>query len=51
MLLSKPKFVFHFLAKKTPFNIRFVSDHWEWSGTEAPKTPNGFKLIYTLKSC
>jgi hypothetical protein len=38
-------------AKKTPFNLRFVSDHWEWSGTEAPKTPNGFKLIYTLKSC
>ena len=39
------------LAKKTPFNIRFQSDHWEWFTTESPKTPNGFKLVYTLKSC
>ena len=38
------------LAKKVPFNIRFLSDLYE-SDKEVPKTPNGFRLAYILKGC
>jgi hypothetical protein len=40
-----------FSAKKTPFNIRFTSDHWEFVAGDGMKTPNGFKLLYKLIAC
>ena len=40
-----------FPAKKTPFNIRFQSDHWEYVAGDGTKLPNGFKLVYALVAC
>ena len=37
-------------SKSTPFNIRFLSDLYE-TITEMGKTPNGFRLAYTLRNC
>ena len=37
-------------SKSVPFNIRFLSDLFE-TITEMAKTPNGFRLAYTLKGC
>ena len=46
---------FLFLAKKTPFNIRFLSDLYENTGAgtmlEATAQPNGFRLKYTQTTC
>ena len=42
--------LFLFAAKSTPFNIRFLSDLYE-TIIEMGKTPNGFRLAYTLMEC
>ena len=41
---------FEISARSVPFNIRFLSDLYE-NGNEQKVTNNGFRLVYTMKSC
>ena len=42
--------LFFFSGSRAPFNIRFVSDHYEFAG-EAARPGVGAKLNYILKPC
>ena len=45
------KFVFFlFSARIAPFNIRFVSDNYEFEA-ESKNNPDGFELAYILRPC
>ena len=39
-----------FSAARDPFQIRFISDHYDYTG-EAADLPAGFKLVYTMNAC
>ena len=45
--------IFIFTAARTPFSIRFLSDHYDYAGEPATAgdIPNGFCLIYQQYSC
>ena len=46
------KSCFLFTAARTPFSIRFISDHYDYTGERATTDlPNGFCLIYQQYSC
>ena len=43
-----------FLASRTPFSVRFLSDHWEYATDamhEAVKPGKGIRLAYSLENC
>ena len=42
--------LFYFLAKLSPFSIRFISDEYEFV-PESMNSPDGFHLAYILREC
>ena len=40
-----------FTASRVPFEIRFLSDNFEFQAQEGMVTPNGFRLGYTQVAC
>ena len=37
-------------AQRLPFQLRFLTDTFEFN-SEAPLTPNGFRIYYEMDSC